>query len=179
MRPAYLTGERVYLRALRKADAATAAAWHSGPLPVNAPAAEAFLKERHTAAWWPNDPLVLAIVRSVDDAVIGGVELEHPQGRIVYAVIRVGPWHADAEADAIQADTLRLLVLWLRDEAEAMVVTVPIAADRALTISAAEELGMVLGTRLRQFVARAGGRVDLLEYQALNPRRGIGPDAPA
>jgi hypothetical protein len=38
---------------------------------------------------------------------------------------------------------------------------------------------MVHGTRLRQFVARAGGRVDLLEYQALNPRPGIEPGAPA
>jgi hypothetical protein len=178
MRPNYLTGERIFLRALRKEDAATASAWHPGPLPVNAPAAEAFLKERHTSAWGPSDPLFLAIVRTEDDAVVGGVELEHPLGRIVYAVVRVGPWRTDAEADAIQADALRLLVPWLRDGAEAMVVTVPIAADRPLTIAAAEELRMVRGTRLRQFVARPGGRVDLLEYQALNPRRGIEPDAP-
>ena len=117
MRPSHLTGERVYLRALRKEDAAAAAAWHPGPLPINAPAAEEFLKERHKTAWWPSDPLHLAVVRSEDDAVVGGVELEHPQGRIVYAVIRAGPWLADAEVDATQAHVLRLIVPWLRDEA--------------------------------------------------------------
>jgi RimJ/RimL family protein N-acetyltransferase len=172
VRPVYLSGDRLYLRALRKEDAARATAWQPRPTPINEPAAEAYLKERHTAALWPNDPLLLAIVRVEDDEVVGGVEVERPQGRNVRVAVRAAPAMADAAADAIEADALRLLVPWLREEVEAMVVTVPIAADRRESIAAAESLGMVQGTRLRQFVARAGRRVDLLEYEALKPRRG-------
>lgn len=176
MRPAYLANDRLYLRPLGKEDARVAVAWHPGPLPTNTPAAEAFLKDKHSTAWGPSDPLYLAVVRADRDRVVGGVEIEHPRGPAVAAIVRTAPALADEEADEIVADALRLLVPWLRDEVEAMVVTVPIAADRPRSIAAAEELEMIRGTRLRGFVARAGHRVDLLEYQALNPRRAVGDD---
>src|SRR5688572_14024689 len=80
--PVYLSGDRVTIRALVKDDVAAAIAWRPGPLPTNAPAAEAWLKEQHKSAWWPSDPLYLAIADTTDGAPIGGVEIEHPQDRI-------------------------------------------------------------------------------------------------
>jgi RimJ/RimL family protein N-acetyltransferase len=169
--PAYLTGERLTVRALVKDDAAAAVAWWPGPLPTNAPAAESWLKEHHKAAWWPSDPLYLAIAEASDGRPVGGVEIEHPQDRIALLRLWIAPSFALDEADRLQAEALTLLVRWLRDEVEAWVVTVPIPADCPATLAAAEALGMVRGTRLRQFVARPGHRVDLCEYQALNPPR--------
>jgi RimJ/RimL family protein N-acetyltransferase len=169
--PVYLTGERLTIRALVKDDAAAAIAWWPGALPTNAPVAETWLKEHHKAAWWPADPLYLAIAEAADGRPVGGVEIEHPQDRIALLRLWIAPSFAPDETDRLQAEALTLLVRWLRDEVEAWVVTVPIPADCPATLAAAEALGMVRSTRLREFVARPGRRVDLLEHQALNPPR--------
>ena len=168
MRPPYLTGDRIYLRPMLLGDREHGAAWFDSPFPVNFARAEAFLKEEHTEGWEPAPRLHLAIVRLAGDEVIGGATVDGPGGRTSELLVRVAPWLADG--DEVRAEVLRLAVPWLRDEVEMMTVTAPIAADEATVIAAAEELGMVLGARLREHVARPGDRVDLLLYQALNPR---------
>ncbi len=80
---------------------------------------------------------------------------------------------SDEESDALRAEVLGLVVPWLRDELELMTVTVDIAADDPAALAAATALGMVLGVRLREHVARPAGRVDLLQFQALNPGRRV------
>ena len=82
--------------------------------------------------------------------------------------LHLAPWLDDA--DAWRAEALGLVVPWLRDEGEMMVISVAIDADQPRTLAAATALGMVETARLRERVARPGGRVDEFRYQALNPR---------
>jgi RimJ/RimL family protein N-acetyltransferase len=81
---------------------------------------------------------------------------------------QMAPWRQDA--DALRAEALGLLVHWLRDEMELMVVTIELAADETETIASAEALGMDRTARLREWFGRPQGRVDCIVYQALNPR---------
>lgn len=166
MRAIYLTGETVYLRALVAADKETAGAWFPGPFPINAARAEEWLKEAHTDIWGANKPRRYILARVDDDTPVGGVTLAQQGYRRGYLTFAMAPWRADA--DALRAEALRLIVPWVRDDLELMTLTVPLAADEAATIAAAEALGLQPNARLREYVARPGGRVDRIFYQALN-----------
>lgn len=166
MRAAYLTGERVYLRAMVADDKETAAAWSEGPFPINAARAEEWLKEAHTDIWSANKPRRYAIALVDDDTIVGGATLMNQGGRRGWLSFAMAPWRDDA--DVLRAEALRLIVPWVRDDLEYMTLGLYLATDEAATIAAAEELGMLQTARLRGFVARAGGRVDRLLYQALN-----------
>ena len=164
MRIVYLTGERVYLRPLVLTDKDCASAWHPGPFLMGAAQAENVLKEEAAGR-----ARRLALVRSKTDEIVGSVNLTSNDGfRRCWVSFHMAPVTVDG--DALRAEALRVIVPWLRDQMEVMVVSVDVAGDEAETIAAAEELGMVLSVRLRDFVARAGHRVDSLTYQALNPR---------
>jgi RimJ/RimL family protein N-acetyltransferase len=168
VKPPYLTGERVYLRPLKMEDKECAAAWFNSPFPVDSSRAETALKEEHKNPWYLGQTTRLAIVRMEDDQVVGGVTVEPHGERRVWLELRMAPWLDDA--DNVRADALWAAVTWLRDDFEMMVIIVPIADDETATIAAAEAIGMAPGVRLREARARPGGRVDLLYYQALNPR---------
>lgn len=167
MRPPYLTGHLAYLRPLLAADAERAVAWFGGPFPINATRAERVLKEAHTDPWGPGQ-LQLAVVRLSDEEIVGGVIVSGLHGRTAEVAIHIAAAVADDEAEALRADLVRLTIPWLRDECELMTVTLHLPADLAKTIAAAEAVGMIQGACLRQHIARPGGRVDLLVYQALN-----------
>jgi RimJ/RimL family protein N-acetyltransferase len=49
-------------------------------------------------------------------------------------------------------------------------VRLTVAADQPATLAAADALGMVRAARLREWLARPGGRVDQIYCEALNPR---------
>jgi RimJ/RimL family protein N-acetyltransferase len=169
LRAVYLTGPRVYLRALQKEDGEQGAAWLDGTFPVNAGRAEKTLEEDAASSTWPVPKRRLAIARVEGDEVIGGLLITSSDSfRTGWIALTMAPWVMDP--DAIRAETLRLVVPWLRDESEMMVVTLAAAADEPETIAAAEELGMGRAARLREWYARPGGRVDCLLYEALNPR---------
>lgn len=174
MRPPYLVGRRIFLRPLALADRAHAAAWFDAPFPIDAGHAEAFMREEAPAGWGAPDRLHLAIVRLDGDEVVGGATVDGPTRHTADLSIRAAPWLPDDAT--VRTETLGLLVPWLRDELELMTVTVEIAADDDALIAAAEGLGMSRQGRWREHLARSGGRVDLLLYQALNPRREV-PDA--
>ncbi len=166
MRAAYLTGAQVYLRALVADDKATVATWFAGPFPSNATQGERWLKDVYSDEWGANRPRYLVIVRAEDDRPIGGVALTVRENRRGLVHFAMAPWLA--EADALRAEALRLLVPWVRDDLELMTLELYLAADEATTRAMAEELGLREGARLREFVARPGGRADRLLYQALN-----------
>ncbi len=169
--PSYLTGERLYLRAPLKDDIAASANWYPSVLPVGSGKAETYLKDKLKGVWWVNSPIHLMVVRVADDQVVGGVIIEHPTGPAAEVSLRFAPTLEFDEADRTQADVLKLLVPWLLNEAETLTITVNIAADQTRTLEAAGELGMSQQIRLREFLARPGGRVDMIQLQALNPRR--------
>lgn len=163
MRAIYLTGKLVYLRALTKDDAKQAASWFPEPFPIDPARAESYLKEIHSDPWGRKRRLVIA--RTADDTVVGSVSL---WANRVHASVSFVFSPTVGDADELRADAVRLLVAWLRDEAEHVAVDVNIPADQPLSIATAEELGLVASVRLREFVARGGHRVDLIKYQALN-----------
>lgn len=163
MGPGYLTGKRLSLRAPVKADADVAAAWYPGIFPVGAVRAEAYLKETVKTAWWPGRELLLVIERVVDGQVVGGVVVEHPTGPGAVVTLTLAPHLGPDDADATQSDTVRLLVPWLLHEAEVLTVTVEIGSDQPRSLTAAKDLGMETQIRLREFLARPGGRADLLQ----------------
>jgi RimJ/RimL family protein N-acetyltransferase len=167
MRPPYLTGDTIYLRALVVDDRDAPLAWHAGPFPINSAHAEKVLEEMHDSPWEP-ETIRLAIARRADDQVIGSITVERHGGRVGTLAVHSAP--TCPEPDAIQAEVLGIAIPWLRDEMELMVVTVRIAADQTRVIAAAQSLGMDATARLREAIARPDGRVDLLVYQALNPR---------
>jgi RimJ/RimL family protein N-acetyltransferase len=167
MRPPYLTGDRLYLRAMLPEDAAHPTAWFDSPFPIATTRAETWLKETLTHAWGGQDPLPLAVVRRADEEVVGGLTVEHVNDHAGEVRFRMAPSLPAAEADALEAEALRLVVTWLRDEREQMAVVAAVAADHPTTIAAAEAVGMEPAARLREHLARPGGRADLLFYQAL------------
>jgi RimJ/RimL family protein N-acetyltransferase len=168
MRPPYLTGERVYVRALLATDKDTAIAWHGGPFPINAVRAETVLREAYHTPGWRRERWRLGIARRDTDVLIGGLTLSVSHWRRAWLDLQLAPMLDDP--DAWRAETLRLVIPWLRDEGEFMTVTVAIEADQPATVAAADALGMVQVARLRERVARPGGRMDQFRYQALNPR---------
>ena len=165
LRATFLTGDLVYIRALLLEDKEHATAWFRGPFPVNAARAEEFLRDEHKSLE-PQEQH-LAIVRTDGDEVIGGVTLWTDR-RLAFLSFKMAAWIPDA--DQCRAEALRLLIPWLRDEAELMMTDVPIAADEPLSIAAAEALGMVRTATLRQWLARPYGRADEYHFEALNPK---------
>jgi RimJ/RimL family protein N-acetyltransferase len=173
MRPPYLTGETIYLRALVADDRDEPLAWHAGSFPINSARAGQLLEEMHDSPWEP-ETIQLAIARRADDQVIGSITVERHGGRTGTLAVHIAP--TCPESNAIEAETLGIAVPWLRDEMELMVVTVRIAADQDVVIAAAESLGLDATARLREAIARPVGRIDLLVYQALNPRWAVEDD---
>ncbi|HET9014310.1 MAG TPA: GNAT family protein, partial [Thermomicrobiaceae bacterium] len=139
-------------------------AWFDSPFPINASRAAEFLREEHREPW--SRRRTLAMVRAEGDEVVGGVRIR-VDGRSALVGFHLAPWAADA--DAVRAEALGLLVPWLRGELECLVVTAEIPADEPATLRAAEAAGMRCRVRLREHVARAGHRVDLLIHQTVDP----------
>jgi RimJ/RimL family protein N-acetyltransferase len=166
LRAIFLTGESVYLRGMLDDDKLSAIAWYDTVFPVNAAFAEEQLNEQHKEMW-DVSKRQFAIVRAGDDAVIGGAVIEYDGDR--RAEIRLHTAPLLENSDSVQAETLGLLVPWLLEEHNMRRVDVGLAADQEASISAAQELGMFEGVRLREFFHKRGGRVDALIFQILNP----------
>ncbi len=168
MQVVYLTGDKVYLRSLDEEDANRATAWFGSPFPINASRAKTVLDE-HPYAWWGESELTLVIARNEDDEAVGGVTLSTSSDRRI-ASVRFHMAPALLDADALRVDAIRIVIPWLRDEHEHMVVRLRVPANETETITVAEELGMQPSVRLREFVASGGTRVDEIVYEALNSR---------
>ncbi len=167
MRVGYLTGQRVYLRPLNEEDQETATAWFDSPFPINGTRAKTFLEEERED-WYSNSFLALAVVRSEDDEVVGGMTFSTQDRRVAAVRFHMAP--ALNDADELRSEAVRIVVPWLRDEHELMVVRLSLPADQHESIRAAEELGMQPSVRLREWFARGGTRVDRIVYESLNRR---------
>ncbi len=167
MRVGYLTGKRIYLRPLEEADQETATAWFNSPFPINATRAKAFLEEEQED-WYSDRFMALIVARIEDDHPIGGMTYRTHDRRVATVRFHMAPSLNDA--DEMRADAIRMVVPWLRDEHELMVVRLGLASDQFESIRAAEDLSMRPSVRLREWVARDGKRVDEIVYEALNRR---------
>jgi RimJ/RimL family protein N-acetyltransferase len=172
LRPAYLTGPHLYIRALLLDDKAHAAAWFPSPLPINAARAEEFIKDAFKGGSRGVHHFVIA--RLENDEIVGGLKF-WTTFRVGTLTFHMAPWLPDA--DELRAEALGVAVRWLRDDFELMTIGVALPADAPLSLAAAERAGMRQNARLREALARPGGRVDELLFEALNPRW-ITPAAP-
>lgn len=164
MQAIYLTGDRIYLRALQLSDKEHAAAWFASLYPINATRAEAFLKDELKDPYSRTQHL--AIILKETEEITGGLTI-WTNGRKAVLSFRAAPWITDA--DRLRTDTMRLVIPWMRDEASMLSVNIAVPSDETESIAVAEELGLRLGVRLREHIARPGHRVDKLIYQALGP----------
>ena len=168
MKPPFLTGERVYIRAMVEEDKNCAVAWFDSEFPVNAVRAEKFMRDEIKEIWSAKRKYFV-IVRTEGDEVIGGIKLKSSDFRTADLTIRMAPHLSHDAADGYKADALRLFIPWIRDEHEFMAQTIEVAADEAHCIAAAEDMELYFGARFRGYLRRPGERIDLLVYQALNP----------
>ncbi len=175
MKAPFLTGERVYIRAMVEEDKDCAVAWFDSEFPVNAVRAEKFMRDNITEALAARRKYYV-IVRTESDEVIGGIKLKSWDMRAADLTIRMAPHLSHDAADGYKADALRLFVPWIRDEHEYMAQTIEIADDEAHCIQAAEDMDLYFGARFRGYLRRPGGRIDLRVYQALNTKWEV-PDA--
>jgi RimJ/RimL family protein N-acetyltransferase len=168
LRATYLSGPTVYLRAPVDGDKEHAAAWLDETFPTNAPAAEQILKDDHHRPWWARPTFRLVIVRRESDSLVGGISIFWGwEARRCHAEFSMAA--SEPDADSLRAAALRLVVHWLRDEMEAMVVSITLAADQVEAVRAAEEVGLERHGTLREWFTRPGGRADAVVYEALNP----------
>ncbi len=167
----YLSGERIGFRAPVLADAAAAVRWLPGPFPHYTVQTEQLLREGETAPWGNAAIVRLVAVERESGDIVGGAEIERQENRTAWIRLTFAPVYAKPERESLHAEALGILVPWLRDELELMRITTAVGDDEPAIKAAAEALGMTETVRLRAHLARPDGRVDLLWYQALNPRR--------
>lgn len=167
MRVGYLTGENVYLRPLAEEDVDCANAWFDSKFPINASRAKAYFEDEPTY-WWNKRAITLPVLRTSNDEIVGSMTMTTRNRRIVTVRFHMAP--STPDADALRAEAVKIVVPWLRDEHEYMVVRLHVADDETETVAAAEALEMKMGVRLREFIARAGKRADELVFEAFNPR---------
>lgn len=167
LRPAiYLRGELAGLRAPLRADAGTADVWYEGPVPLLPEAAESMLVASERVPWGNNPVIRLMIVALDSSETLGSVLIHRSADRTSRLTLTVGervPMRAQVEGEA-----LGLVVSWLLNEIGVMTVTIRVPADEMSMLAAAEAAGMRTAVRLREHVARPGGRVDVLTMERVN-----------
>jgi RimJ/RimL family protein N-acetyltransferase len=166
----WLRGERIGFRAPVLADAAFAIQWAGGPFPLTADRAEELLRRSETDAWGGGPMNRLMTMDLTTNEIVGSVVIERKGSRNTELTFHWAPSLAPADRDVFVSEAMALLVPWLFGELQALTLRVEIPDDDEVMKGAASAAGLRETVRLPEFVARPGGRVDLLWYMALNPR---------
>lgn len=175
----WLTGPRIGLRAPVREDAGDVAAW-CGDTPLPLPdAAEEMLVREERVPWGKNPAARLMIVAVGDGSVVGSIIIERTMNRTSQVSLFIGGRNVDTAS--IQRDVVGLVVPWLLGEIGLMTVKMRIPADETSLIEAVEAAGLREAVRLREFLRRDTGRVDMLIFERVNDgwghRVGEVPDA--
>lgn len=171
----YLRDARYGLRAPSLDDAGQASAWYEGHVPISPDTARDLLAEQETIPWGANPVIRLMVVELDTGDVIGGALVKRDDNRVSELTITVGgPDWSGERRQQISAAVLRLLVPWVMQELALMTTRIDVPADETTLIDTARQLGMTEAVRLREHVARADGRVDLLMLELVNDAWGRG-----
>lgn len=165
----YLSGSSIGLRAPSLDDADFIAAWDDASTPRTPDAGREMLRGAEQTPWGNAEQVRLLIIDLGSGSVVGSVMIERQHDRIGKIRIVSAPVLAADRRDAIEADVLDLVVLWMRHELDLMVLVLDIASDRTAVIARAEALGLVEAVRLREHVQRPHHRVDLVTLELINP----------
>lgn len=165
----YLFGPRIGLRAPSIDDADFITAWDDAPLPRTPDLGREMLRRTEQTPWGNAEHVRLMIIDLASRSVVGSVMIERQHDRIGKVRIASAPLLSADRRDLVGGDTLELLVPWMRDELDLMVLVLEIASDREAVISRAQGLGLAEVARLREHIQRPHGRVDLLALELVNP----------
>lgn len=167
----WLRGQRIGFRAPELADAACATQWVGGPFPMNAAHAEALLRRTETDPWGGGPINRLMTIDLATNQIAGSVVIERKGSRNTELSFHWAPTLVGDDRDAFVTEAMALLVPWLFGELEALALRVEMADNDVAMKAAATAAGLRETVRLPEFIARAGHRVDLLWYMAVNPRQ--------
>lgn len=165
----YLSGQGIGLRAPALEDADAIAAWDDAPMPRNPDQGRELLRRSEQTPWGNAEHVRLMIIELATQEIVGCVLIERQQDRIGKIRIVSSSVLSVDRRDQIEGEVLALIVPWLRDELDLMVLVLEIASDREAVISWAERLGLVEVVRLREHIQRPQGRVDRLTLEMINP----------
>lgn len=163
----WLRGDVAGLRAVVRGDAGEVDAWYEGSLALTPDQAEELLVASERIPWGNNPTIRLMIVSLPDEHVVGGLMVYRSQGRTSRLELMIG--RPVANLAAMEREVLGLVVPWLLNEVGLMRVKIRIPADASSLIDAANRAGMRQAVKLREFVWRDQGRVDLLIFEKVNP----------
>ncbi len=165
----YLSGRSIGLRAPLPDDANAIATWDDAPLPRTPDAGREMLRRTEQTPWGNARHLRLMIIELASCQIAGSVMIERQQDRIGKIRIIPAPLLPPDRRDEIEAEVLGLVVPWMQEELDLMVLVLDIRSDRTAAINRAEELGMAEVVRLREHILRPDGRADLVTLELINP----------
>lgn len=165
----YLSGPTIGLRAPSLDDVGSIAAWDDAPLPRTPDLGREMLRRSEQTAWGNAEHLRLMVIDLQSGDIVGSVMIERQRDRIGKIRIVSAPLLTAKRRNAIEEDILDLIVPWMRDELDLMILVLDIASDRTAMIARAEALGLTEVVRLREHIQRPHGRVDLVTLESINP----------
>lgn len=166
----WLRRTMIGLRAVVRTDAGDVDAWYEGSPPLTPDEAEALLVAGDRIPWGNNPVIRLMIVSLEEGEVLGSVVISRFQSRTSQIVLTIG--QRAVNRPEIEREALALVVPWLLDEVGLMTVKMRLPADETSLIAAALHAGMREAVRLREYVARDDGRVDVLMFERVNRQWG-------
>lgn len=165
----YLSGRSIGLRVPSLDDADFIAAWDDAPLPRTPDMGREMLRRLEQTPWGNAEQLRLMIIDLASGSIVGSVMIERQRDRIGKIRIVSAPVLAADRRYAIEGEVLDLVVPWMRDELDLMVLVLDIASDRGAAIARARTLGLSEVVRLREHIQRPHDRVDLVTLELINP----------
>ncbi len=165
----YLSGPSIGLRAPLPDDADAIATWDDAVLPRTPDAGREMLRRTEQTPWGNAQHLRLMIIDLASGQIAGSVMIEREQDRIGKIRIIAAPLLPPDRRDAIEREVLGLVLPWMQEELDLMVLVLDIPSDRTAAISRAKELGMAEVVLLREHILRPDGRADLVMLELINP----------
>lgn len=163
---AWLSDDRVGMRAPLLEDAAHAATWFIGEDLTDLGAVRRALRKRESIPWGRNPVITLVVTMLATGRIAGGVMATRSSSGTCALEVRV-PASDPARADTLHR-VLALVVPWLVDEVGVRSLVLDTPADDEAMLAAARDAGMVVAVRRRQHLLRPQGRVDQLQLERVN-----------
>lgn len=162
----FLVGDQVYLRPIVEDDAATGTSWRMTVFPHSTATTEGWIEDE-IAKGDSEHREVFAIVRKVDDHVVGSLSLEYDPTITVVAA-HVDPIYG-LTGQGWKGEAIVLAARWQIFERHKLMVHADIPADEEATIAIITAAGMREIARLRERYQRNGQRVDWLIFDFPHP----------
>lgn len=164
LKQTYLVGPNIHLRAVEEADAASEPSWRMSWFPRARAVSEAKIEDDYSGG----DKTLIA-VRNEDDVPVGSVLIWF-DGPWAFCAPYVAHWLTDAQAEAVMAEMLTLVLPFLVDEGGIIAALSEIPSAASGVVSALEGIDACFCYRQREAGMYRGRRVDWVAYQYFNKK---------